>query len=70
MKLFRREREILDLLRQGKKEIAAELELASSTVDHRTSGLFLKARVSNRLGLIVWALKQAGTEIDRSNEAA
>ncbi len=75
MKLPRREREILDLLRQGKttKEIAASLELAPSTIDHRISGLLLKARVSNRLGLVVWALMQSGREINansRSNDAA
>lgn len=75
MKLPRREREILDLLCQGKtsKEIAAKLELATSTVDHRVAGLLLKARVSNRLGLVVWALGHSADGIDsksQSDEAA
>ena len=60
MKLPRREREILDLLCQAKtsKEIAAKLELAPSTIDHRVAGLLVKAKVSSRLGLVIWALQQ------------
>ena len=71
MKLPRREREILDLLCKGKtsKEIAAKLEIAPSTVDHRIAGMLVKARVSNRLGLVVWALELRAVP-DRSDVAA
>lgn len=72
MKLPRREREILELLCQGKttKEIAAELELAPSTVDHRIAALLVKVGVSNRLRLVIWGLQHGFDPESRANKAA
>jgi DNA-binding NarL/FixJ family response regulator len=72
MKLPRREREILALLCQGKtsKEIAVELELAPSTVDHRIAALLVKVGVSSRLRLVIWVLQHVVDSESPANKAA
>jgi DNA-binding NarL/FixJ family response regulator len=56
----KREREIVSAIIAGStnKDIAASLSLSEDTVKHHLSNIFDKARVSNRLELAVWAIKQ------------
>jgi len=53
-----REKELVELVRQGKlnKEIAFELRLAEGTIRDYLSRLFRKLGVKNRTELAVWAM--------------
>jgi DNA-binding NarL/FixJ family response regulator len=57
VRLTRRERQIVTLLMEAcsNKEIASRLGVKDQTVKNQLSALYQKARVSSRLGLVLFA---------------
>jgi DNA-binding NarL/FixJ family response regulator len=61
IRLTRRERQILELLLEGRanKEIAARLRVSAQTVKNQLTTLYRKARVDSRLALVAAAHREA-----------
>lgn len=59
-RLTQRERELTDLIRQGKSntQIAAAMNLSQGSVKEYLSRIFTKLEIRNRTALAMWALKQ------------
>jgi two-component system, NarL family, nitrate/nitrite response regulator NarL len=57
-RLTPRETTVLKLItaRLANKQIATQLGISAKTVEHHVSNIFLKLRVTTRLGAALWAI--------------
>jgi DNA-binding CsgD family transcriptional regulator len=50
------------------KELAVALGVSIHTIKHQLSTIFQKVGCDNRLGLLVWSIKNGFVEIERTTE--
>jgi DNA-binding NarL/FixJ family response regulator len=71
IRLTRRERQLVSLLTEGhtNKQMASQLGVSDQTIKNQLTTLYRKTNVSNRLELVVFALRNGFAGVDPHTSA-